>query len=192
MCFLSDESSAVVKLGNQSSGTGETDLVVYSGGILNIEGGILEVDDQVHVLSGGTFNMTGGELYVHKYGNGTSLSYYYPGNFYIESGALGEISGGSLKICGRESVNNYHAFTILEPTFDFTGNSTVHFQHGVSASHFNSGIYVVDGVVFQNIVIDKPGNTVFVMSNLDIENGLTIETGSTLEIESGNQITVGH
>ncbi len=189
--LLTITSTGSVKLGNQSSGFGITDLVIYNGGTLSLEGGILEVDDHVQVRSGGGLNMTGGELFVHKYGNGSYFSSFYPANFYVESGAQGSISGGTLKICGKESEDDYHAFTILEPTFDFTGTSVVQFQHGVSTTHYDASIYAVDGVTFQNLVIDKPGNTVFVESNLDIENDLNIETGSTLEIETGNQITVG-
>ncbi len=184
-------SSGTVTLGDQTSGTGISDLIIYGGGILNLFGGTLEIDDQLRVRSGGTFNMTDGELFVHKYGEGSVFSSSFTGNLVLESGALGGVSGGTLKICGKESVGDYHAFNILEPTFDFTGTSTISFQHGVSATHYNSGIYAVDGVTFQNLVIDKPGNTIFVTSNLEVEGSLNIKTNSTLEIKSGNQITIG-
>jgi hypothetical protein len=178
-------------LGNQTTLWGFTDLDVYDGGLLSLDGGTLHIDDQLHIYSGATFNMTAGELFVHEFGQGTVYFASNPANFYIEAGANGGISGGTLRICGRETNSGLHALNIQEPNFDFSGNSTISFEHGDYATHFDCGINLVDGVEINNLIINKPGNTVFINSNATINGDVTIEAGSTLEIESGRPITVG-
>lgn len=180
-----------VKMGNQTSGTGRTDLMINNGGTLNIEGGTLEVDDQIRLLNGGILNMSSGELFVHKYGAGSAMTVTRSAKFYVESGALGEISGGILKICGLESVSGNHALYIEEPGFVFSGDATISFQNGVNPTHFDSGIYTAAGVTLQNLTINKPGNTVSVYNNLEVEQEVHIEANSSLKVEPGFQLTVG-
>lgn len=177
--------------GNQTSVSGITDLLVYDGGVLNVDGGTLHIDDQLHVYSGGTLNMTDGELWVHKFGYGTNYSSFNPANFYVEAGAQGGISGGALRICGRTSFYGLYSMTILEPTFDFSGTATVKFEHGTYGTHYDASINAVDGVILKNLIIDKPGNTVKVTTDLTVSGSLNVQPNSTLEVEDGNTLTVG-
>jgi hypothetical protein len=182
--------TATVKLGNMSSSPGRADLVIQSGGTFNMLGGTLEIDDQFMVESGATFLMTGGEVFTHKYGDGTPFNAFNRGNFYVESGAFGQVNGGILKICGRPSENGFHAFNILEPGFDFTGTSTIRFIHGDNPVHYDATINTVDGVKIKNLEVLKEGKTVFIGSNLTIIGAVNIKSTSVLQIESGNTVSI--
>ena len=184
-------STGNVILGNQTTENGRADLLIYDGGTVFIDGGLLQVDDQLHVKSGGTLNMTGGDLVVHKYGEGTPFGTYNPCNFWIESGAIGEMSGGVVKVSGRETDGIFVAVRIGEPTFLFNGTHTFIFQHGDYPIHYDPAISTADGVSLQNLTINKPGNTVFVADNLAIKGELTIQSGSSIELENGIEISVG-
>ena len=74
-------STGLMKIGNQSSGTdGQSDLKI-DGGQLVIDGGTLEIDDQVPNLVSGSFMMTSGTLFAHKYGQGSAYDDSVSGNF---------------------------------------------------------------------------------------------------------------
>jgi hypothetical protein len=177
--------------GNQASVSGITDLLVYDGGVLTVDGGTLYIDDQLHIYNGGTLNMPDGELWVHKFGYGTSLASFNPANFFVEAGAQGGISGGTLRICGRTSFYGFYSMTILEPTFDFSGTATVKFEHGTYGTHYDASINTADGVTLRNLVIDKPGNSVYVTGNLSVSGSLDVQPNSTFNIEDSNTLTVG-
>lgn len=184
-------STGHVKLGNQSSGSGVTDLKVNNGGALVIIGGTFEIDDKLLVYSGGSLDLDGGTLKIHKFGEGTPLNSDNPGDFWIENGAHGSVRYSTIEICGRESDGNYHSLTIDEPSFEFKLNSTVKFTHGISGNHYNCGISVTDGVPLQHLEIDKPGTEVTVESNLTVEQTFTVTPGSVLKLSSGNTIVIG-
>jgi hypothetical protein len=192
---LSIRSSGSVIIGNQSSAPAISDMVIYDGGVVWVDGGYLEIDDKLWIKSGGSLTMTAGEISVHKYGTGSAITSLNPGFFYVEAGALGQISGGTFRLCGYDNDSPPYippySFVINEPAFDFSGTSTLHIQHGDDPDQHNMSIYAVDGVSFQNIIIDKSNSTVFFRSNVDIKGNLTIEANSTLELESGTNVSVG-
>ena len=64
-------------------------------------------------------------------------------------------------------------------------------MNGVLGTHYNTGMSCVDGVKIQNLIINKPGNTIFIRSNLHVIEDIIIETGATLEVETGNTINNG-
>lgn len=189
---LTITSTGIMKLGAQSSGIANNDLQVNNGGILNVLGGTLEIDDQLNINPGGEINMTGGTLFAHKYGRGTVYSSNGPGSFYIAAGALGSINGGTVKVCGRPSIGVYHAVNILEPAFSFSGTSYIELVHGDYAIHYNCSVYTVNGAILNGLKINKSGKTVFANSNLDIKSGLFVEPGSAFEIISGFQVNIGN
>lgn len=188
--ILAIQPSGIVKLGTQSTSSALTDLVIESGAILNIDGGYLEVDDQLHILSGGQIDMTGGELFTHRFGEGSGLSYDQPANFYIEPGASASFSGGKIKICGRKTSGGYHSFSIHEPGIQFNNGQEIRFMHGNSPTHFNTTLYAVPGVQFENLTIDKPGSLVTISSDLLIKGQLELTESSQLEIEENIHIEI--
>lgn len=183
--------TGVVKLGNQSSGTGLVDLVINNEGTLYVEGGTIEIDDQLHIGTGGTFNMTAGEVFIHKHGEGSTLSSDNPYNFWVKVGAMGELSGGTVYVSGRETVGDFGAVLISEDDFLFNGTNTLVFQNGDNPVHFDPAIYFPNGGSLQNMTINKPGNTVFIKTNLDVKGELKVQSGSSLEVENGCQVSVG-
>jgi len=182
-------------IGNQTTDPAMADMVIYDGGEVSIDGGTLTIDDKLWLQAGGSLAMTAGELFVHKYGIGSAMMSLNPGFFYVEAGALGGISGGNFRICGYDNDGfpriPPYSMVINEPGFDFTGTSTIYVQHGDNAGHHNTGISVVDGVRFQNMVINKAFRSVFIRGNLAIDGALTLEANSNLEIEPGYTVTVG-
>ena len=192
---LSILSSGSVIIGNQSIAPAISDMVIFDGGVVWVDGGYLEIDDKLWIKSGGSLTMTAGEISVHNYGTGSAITSLNPGYFYVEAGSLGQISGGTFRLCGYDNDSPPHnppySFVINEPDFDFSGTSTLHIQHGDDPNHHNMSLYAVDGVSFQNIIIDKSNRTVFFRSDVDIKGSLTIETNSALELESGSTVSVG-
>jgi len=187
---LKIEAGGIMTIGNQTSGSGTADLKIFEGGILDINGGSLHIDDQLSILTGATFNMSDGELFVHKYGDGSSYAPLQPGNFYISNGVSGGISGGTVRICGRESLNGFHAFTILEADFDFSGTATISFEHGSNPVHYDAGMYLASGVSLQNLNINKTSNRVYLKSDVQLDGNLNVLQGAEIQIESGNTLNL--
>jgi hypothetical protein len=177
-------------LGNQTSGTGINDLLIYSGGQLNVEGGALYIDDQLNLASGGTFNMTDGSVFIHKYGIGSSYSSSYPGSFFVESGALGTISGGNLKVDGKATSGSYSAVNLLSSSFDFTAGGTLEITDGANASWDETEIRTVSGAYLGNLIIDKPFRVISFGTDAQLLGDITIRPYSTLKIGSGLNVTV--
>jgi len=192
---LSILATGVMIVGNLTVAPAMADMVIYDGGEVSIHGGTLIIDDKLWLRSGGSLTMTDGELIAHKYGIGSAIMAQNPGFFYVEAGALGGISGGNFRICGYDNDGPPHippySMVINEPGFDFTGSSTIHIQHGIDANHHNMSVSVVDGVHFQNLIINKAYRSVFIRGNLFIDGDLTLEENSTLEIEPGYTVTMG-
>lgn len=189
--YLNIKPAGTAVFGNQTTLWGLTDLLVYGGGELVIDSGTLHIDDQLHIYSGGSLNMTGGELWVHKFGYGTSYASSNPASLYIEPGAQGSISGGILRICGKTSPYGLYSMTILEPAFSFSVPAVVRFQHGVYDTHYDASINNATGVVLPDLVIDKTGNSVFVNGDLSVAGTLQVEPGSALNIQPGSTMEVG-
>ncbi len=175
---LAIEPYGLVRLGNQSSGPAICDLRVSNGGQLTVNGGALEIDDQLILQSGSTFTMTGGTVFVHRFGEGSQPDPLNPGAFYVQEGVSGSISGGLLKVCGKTSDPPYASVFINEPSFEFTGSGTLMFTTGISSNGYDADIVTAPGVGLNHLLIDKPGNTIAIRSNLVIGGVLMIYNGS--------------
>jgi hypothetical protein len=187
---LQIEPSGIVTLGNQTSGTGYCDLVVNSGGTLDVEGGFLDVDDQINIMSGGSFNMTGGNVFAHRFGSGSAFSSLYPGSFYVASGASGNISGGVIKVAGKATSGSYVSVGINSAAFDFTNNATLEFTDGVNPNSDDVELRTVTGGNFQNLLIDRPLRTVTIGSNATVNGDITIHPDCTLKVKPGMNVIV--
>ncbi|MCX6249982.1 MAG: hypothetical protein NTX61_04440 [Bacteroidetes bacterium] len=183
-------STGNVRFGNQSSGTGYCDLLVNSGGNFELYGGVVDVDDQVNVMNGGTFTMTDGLLFIHRFGNGSAYSSSYPGSLYVDAGASGTVSGGTVKMAGKATVGSYTSVNVNSSSFSFTGSSVLHFTDGVTISSDDVDLKTASGGILQNLVIDRPERIVSIISNTVINGDVTIEPESTLKISSGADIQV--
>jgi len=179
-----------VRLGNQSSGSGLCDLVVNSGGTLNVSNGILEVDDQLNILSGGSFNMTGGIVFAHKFGKGSAYSVSEPGSFYVASGASGSISGGFIKVAGKATVSSYTAVSINSSAFDFTGTSSLVFTDGVNITADDVECRTAAGAYLHNLLVDRPGRIVTIGSDAIFSGNVTVNPAFTLMVKPGMNVTV--
>jgi hypothetical protein len=186
---LTIEPYGVVRLGNQSEGPAICDLRVSSGGQLTVNGGALEIDDQLILQAGATFNMTGGSVFVHRFGEGSQPGPLNPGAFYVQSGAAGGISGGLLKVCGKNPNPLYASVSINEPTFGFTGSGTLMFTPGISSNAYDADLQTVPGATINNLLISKPGNTVTVRNDAVVSGILMIYNGSTLNVPAGITVT---
>jgi hypothetical protein len=189
--ILTVNTTGLMRLGNQSSGQARTDLQVNNGGVLTIDGGTLEIDDQLHVNAGGELNVTCGIVFVHKHGWGDDYTSSQPGAIVIQNGTKASITGGTIKVCGRQSVGKYHAITIYDPGFQASGSNTLEIVHGDHTTPYDCGIYAIDNAIFQNIKINKPGSTVSLNSDINIQGTLIIEDGSKLNIKDGAEVVVG-
>ncbi|MCX6249402.1 MAG: hypothetical protein NTX61_01495 [Bacteroidetes bacterium] len=183
-------SGAVMNIGNQSTTQGYCDLRVNNGGTLQMDGGILVIDDQMNVVNGGTLNMTGGILFSHWYGLGAAYSSSYPGAFYVASGASGSISGGIVKVNGKTSLSNYGSVCIYSPTFSFSGTSALDITDGVNIFSDEVELRTVTGGNFNNLLVDKPDRIVTIGSNATFTGNITINPGSTLKVSPGKNVTV--
>lgn len=181
----------VIKFGNQSTGSGSCDLVVNQG-ILSVEGGTLEIDDQLIILSGGAFFMNGGTVFAHKYGNGEDYSSSSPGAFFIDEGAYGDISGGTVKVAGKASLGGLSAINIKSPDFDFTGTGTLELVHGDNPTHYDVEIKVAEGAELKNLAINKPGNAVSIITDATITGNLILNTQSVLVIIPGIVVSIAN
>jgi hypothetical protein len=192
---LNISSTGSMIIGNQTPPSMGADMVIYDGGVVTMEGGYLGIDDKLWLQAGGTLSMTSGEIFVNTLGTGSGISSFNPGFFYVEAGALGGISGGVFRICGNDNPNPPYippySMVINEPDFDFSGTSTLCIQHGGFGTEYNTGLELVDGVEFQNVIINKAHRTVIFRGNTTIHGDLIIEPDCTLEIESGFTINVG-
>jgi len=88
-------------------------------------------------------------------------------------------------------VGGFHSLSILEPTIVFSDSVDIIFTHGVSAIHSNTGIFAAPGLSLQNLSIDKPGNTIFMESDLLIRKVFKVNHSSAVEVKSGYNVTVG-
>lgn len=188
---LSLSQPGLVRFGNQAAGEGTTDLLVHPGGQLSIAGGILEIDDQLNLFSNSVFNMNDGIVVIHRYGKGSDYDLSNPGSFYASNGSSGSVSGGIIKVCGKPSQSNYSAVNISDPAFGFTGSSLLEIMHGIYSVHYDSDIKTGNGVALGNLKINKPGNTVTLISNTVINGTLTIEPSSALKVPQGIVVAVG-
>ena len=179
-----------VRIGNQSTGSGFCDLVVNSGGTLNVSGGFLDIDDQLNIQSGGTFNMTSGMVFAHRYGLGSLYSSSNPGSFYVASGSSGSISGGIIKVAGKTTLSSYTAVSINSSGFDFSGASSLVFTDGVNITGDNVEYRTVSGALLQNLEVDRPDRIVTIGSNAAINGNITIGPASTLKITGGKIVTI--
>jgi len=179
-----------VKVGNQSSGTGYSDLRVMNGGTLQISGGTLEVDDQLQFFAGSTFAMTAGSVFAHKFGEGSSYEDRARGNLYAENGATGSISGGIIYVCGKQSADIYHAVNINSPDFYFTGTSSLVMTNGISSNHYDADIYTIPGADLMNLTISKTGATVQIISDASINGDLRISPDAHLQVAPGVTVEV--
>jgi hypothetical protein len=183
--------SGIIKFGAQTSGEGNTDLIIHTGGTLSVNGGTLEIDDQLNLEPGSVFNMDSGMVFIHKYGRGSDYNVTDPGAFYAAPGSSGTISGGLLKVCGKSSSDTLSAINIASSTFSFSGTNTIEIAHGTSPVHYDTDIKTVKEVTFQNLVINKPGNTINLFSNIVIKGTLTVEQNSILTAIDGTTVIVG-
>ena len=185
-------------LGNQTSGTGINDLLINNGGQLNIAGGALYIDDQLNLTSGGTFNMTDGSVFVHKYGIGSTYSSSYPGSFWVENGALGTISGGNLKVDGKATSGSYSAVNLLSSSFGFTAGGTLEITDGVNATWDETEIRAVSGANLGNLIVNKPlrvvsfGTDALLLGNIDIKANSSLKVGSGLFVTVNGNMTIEH
>jgi hypothetical protein len=185
-------------LGNQVTGTGTNDLLIDDGGQLNVGGGALYIDDQLNLTNGGTFNMTDGSVFIHKYGIGSSYSSSFPGSFWVESGALGTISGGNLKVDGKATSGSYSAVNLLSPSFDFTAGGTLEITDGANATWDETEIRTVSGAYLGNLIVDKPlrvvsfGTDALLLGNIELKPYSTLKIGSGLNVTVNGNMTLEH
>jgi hypothetical protein len=185
--------NGVVTIGNTVNG--ETDLAkghgISSGGTLDIQGGSLNVADQIylHANANVTAN-SNATIWAGKGGGGSAYSADNPATFYVEDGAVGTIDNTTIKVCGKEE-GGYYSVNILSADFDFTNSSTLEICHGDYATHYDANINIVDGAGLFNFIVNKPGNTVTVESNLNISDNLELRPNVVLVVETGNTIIIG-
>jgi len=155
--------------------------------------GVLEIDDQLNVLRGGKLEMEGGELFAHKFGEGSPIGDTWSDKspLYIEMGASGSVSGGSIMITGKPSATALSAIQIDEPTFTFTGNSVLEVRSGVSTNLYSCGISTASGVSLNKLRV-KDGKKLIINSDVVISSDLEVQAGSELEILGGNNLSVGN
>ncbi len=135
--------------------------------------------------------MSSGELFAGKYGLGSPFAPYAPSVFTIRLGASSGITGGDLKVCGHTPGIYTGGVFIEEPGFHISDSATLIFLNGDLGTHYNTAMSIADGVRIQNLIINKPGNTIFLRSNLHIIEDIIIEAGATFEAETGHTVTVG-
>ena len=182
-------STGLMKVGNQGSGTSGKSDFRMDGGMLEISGGTLEIDDQFNLL-GGNLTMTGGTLFAHKHGSGTGYSSAAPGAFHVAASATGTISGGTVKVVGRANNNDSVAVKINSPTFAFSGSSVLEFTQGVNARSDNPELRVVPGVSLNHLTVNAPSRVVMIGSDATFNGKVTIYPLSTLRINPGKNVTV--
>jgi opacity protein-like surface antigen len=176
----------IVRFGNQSTGTGNSDLTVLPGGTLEINGGVLEIDDQLNI--GGGVYMTGGYVFAHKYGAGSSIT-SVSGPFVVSAGASGNISGGIIRVCGKDG-GSWPGIALNDPDFDFSGSSTLLITNGVSTARSDVTIKTVIGTELQNLLISKPGYIVNLASDIVINGQAAVMEESSLRVMDGNSVQV--
>lgn len=179
--------SGIVRFGNQSTGTAESDLTVNPGGVLDIEGGVLEVDDQFNIR--GTFTMSGGYVFAHKFGSGSAVT-AIAGPFNVTPGASGNVSGGIVRVCGKEG-GTWPAIALNDPDFDFSGSSILLVTNGVSSARSDAAIKTVDGSTLQNLLVSKPGHTVTLSSDMVVNGQVYVTENASLKVAQGHRVSVG-
>jgi hypothetical protein len=186
---LTITSTGLMKIGNQSSGTdGQSDLKI-DGGQLLINGGTLEIDDQFNLVSG-SFMMTSGTLFAHKYGQGSAYSDSGPGTFYVGPLGSGQVSGGTVKLVGRATRLDSSAVNIKSPAFNFTGTSTLEFVQGVNLRADLAEIRTASGAVLNNLHFDAPYRRIYIGSDAIVNGNITVEPESRLIIYQGKTVTL--
>jgi hypothetical protein len=164
------------------------DLIINSGGSFTTSG-YVNINDCLILNSGATFNMTGGITYVMGYEAGYNSS--YPASFYVPAGVIGGVSAGEFFLQGKE-VTGYHALTINEPGFDFTGTSHLHLyiEPDQGAPYPDYSVYLVDGVSFNDVTVNNQGAVTTINCNMQVDNDFTVENPSCLTLVSGKTLTV--
>jgi hypothetical protein len=176
----------IVRFGNQSTGSGLSDLTVLAGGTLEISGGVLEIDDQLNIA--GTFNMSGGYVFAHKYGDGSPVT-AISGPFVVSPGASGNVSGGIIRVCGKDG-GSQAAIALNDTDFSFTGPSALMVSNGISAIRSDATMKTAGGMQLRNLVISKPGYQVKIASDLVINGLLSVAQNASLMITDGAAVQV--
>ena len=190
---LTINAAGTVTIGNTVNG--EADLRIghntSSGGSLHNIGGELYVDDQIYLYSNASvITGSGSVIFAGKGGGGSAYSADQPATLYVEDGALGNIMNITIKVCGKET-EGYYSVNILSPDFDLSSTATLEICHGDYATHYNANVNIVDGVSLGNFIVNKPGNSVTVESNLTISGILEVSPNAVLVVETGNTISIG-
>jgi hypothetical protein len=160
---------------------------VLPGGTLEVAGGVLEIDDQLNI--GGAFNMTGGYVFAHKYGDGSAIT-AISGPFVVSPGASGYVSGGIIRVCGKDG-GSQPAIALNDPGFDFTGSSILLVSNGISTTRSDVTMKTVNGAEVRNLVVSKPGFNVRLASDMVINGQVNVLENTSLEVINGYQVVVG-
>lgn len=183
-------STGNARLGNQPVAPGTCDLLIRDGGLLSVTGGFLDIDDQLNIDPGGTFNMTSGSVFIHKYGIGSDYSVSFPGSLFVDLTANGNISGGTVKVNGKATAGNFCAVNILSEDFRFTGNAKLEITDGIYATWDETEIRLGEGVWLNDLIVNKPLRVVKIGSDAFLSGDVTIQPGAILSIANGNSVTV--
>ncbi len=189
---LSISTTGIVNIGNSING--EADLIIghdyWTGGTLINTGGELYVADQIYLHDNATV-ITGSQaiIFAGKGGGGSAYSSDNPATFYVEDGALGNIMNATIKVCGKTEPG-YNTVDIQSSDFDLSFDAIFEICHGDAATHYDANVSIVDGADMVNFVINKPGNEVILVSNLDCAGDFVVRPEAQFTVDAGNAISV--
>lgn len=157
-----------------------TDLNV-NGGIVDISAGVLNISDELDVVSG-TLSQTGGTINIRNY-SGSDEGSAEP-KFEMLAGSL-NLLNGTLNILGQNSnVGNYSMLVASAVSLNSAANHTINIATNNSASAEDRFIDIGSNSI-GNLTFDQLGHELYLTNNLSISGGLTVTAG-TFDIQANS------
>jgi hypothetical protein len=173
-----DIDGGTVSFGLVTSTTADLNV---NGGIVDVSAGVLNVSDELDVVSG-TLSQTGGTINIRNY-SGSAEGSAEP-KFEMLAGSLNLING-TLNILGQNSnVGNYSILVASAVSVNSTANHTINITTNNSASDEDRYIDL-GGNSIGNLTFDQLGHELYLTNNLSISGGLTVTAG-TFDIQANS------
>ncbi len=188
--------SSAVSGGLPGGTINEFNDIQITDGTLEIQsGGKVFIMDELQVTgtvgNGGTLTMSGGELWIKYYGDGSANNLGF--NVNVTQYAIINLSGGNIYLCGQDNgASAKMADWNPSATFNITGGTITLMNEQSSGTNNFSGYCNFGGKTIKNLTLNRSAATSYLLNNdLSLNGDLTFTAG-TLNANGYNITSAGN
>lgn len=194
------KNGGILNVGSSAISAGVPAGTVNEFNDLDLNGGTLKIDpgSKVFIMdclrmaqagAGGILNMTGGDLYIKYYGDGSTNSLAF--DTYTTSTT--NLSGGNIYICGQDNgVSAKMVDWSATATYNISGG-TIHLLNEQSSGTLNyPGYCNFAGKALNHLTVNRSGATSYLLNNSLVVNGDITITAGTFDANALNITAAGN